>query len=107
MTYTAVTLARTQAARKEIVSFFRDYFLPGGKRVTFWGPGSRAFVPVCVAITPFLIAQYTTGLQLIPSTYFWFALSIGLVISAYLLVIGAIPWSYKVTQRGNKNNRKD
>lgn len=88
------------------MSFFRDYFLPRGERVTFWGPYNRALIPLFAAVTPLLVLQLATGLQLIPSTYFWIALAIGAFISAYVFLIGAIPWIYKTVQYGRKRGGK-
>ena len=87
--------------------FFRDYFWPRGKQVTFWGSYNRALIPLYVTVITLLILQFATGLQLILSAYFWVAIGVGALISAYVFFIGVIPWTYKVTQTKRRGDSKD
>lgn len=83
------------------MGFLRDYFLPNGKHVEFWGPGSRSQTPVFLATTPFLISDLAFGTRTIPySPFFWVAFGGGVLTSAYLFWIGVVPWVRRVTGKG-------
>ena len=80
------------------MSFLRDYFLPNGKRVEFWGPYSRALIPLFIAVTPFLVLDLALGMRTIPlSPIFWPTFGVGALLSVYLFSIGVMPWARRVT----------
>jgi len=84
------------------VSFFRDYFTPNGKRVEFWGPGTRSLLPLVLAIAPFLIL-HACGLRTIPSLAFWLAFGAAALLSTYLFSIGVMPWARRVTGKRKRD----
>lgn len=89
------------------MSFFRDYFLPNGKRVEFWGPYNRALIPLFVAVTPFVVMDLAFGMRTIPfSPFFWPIFGAGGLLSAYVFSIGVMPWARRVTGKRKKVGKK-
>lgn len=84
------------------MKLFRDYLLPHGKRVEFWGPYNRALIPLYIAIAPFLVLDFAFGMRTILGWGFWLTFGAGALTSAYVFSIGVGPWARRIM---GKNKR--
>jgi len=104
--YPTILCARRADWGVRPVSFFRDYFLPHGKRVEFWGEYNRALIPLFIAIAPFLVLDLAFGTRTMPSPAFWLSFGAGAMISVYVFSIGVGPSVRRIMGKNKKGRRK-